>query len=257
MKGYDLLGNIAIVKFGRKDSARKKKKEAAEFLKRYKNIKTILEKSGKFKGRLRTPTTKFISGEKTKEALYKENGCVFRFNVDNCYFSPRLASERKEIAEMAKKGESVLVLFGGVAPYAIVIGKTGKPKKIISIELGRECCKYALENIKKNKLSELIEIVQRDVRKKLPSIKEKFDRIVMPRPNLKGSFLEVVFPKIKKKGIIHYYGFYKEDKLDELKKLLEEKAKKAKRKIKIIRIKKAGDIGVREYRYRADIQVLN
>ena len=256
MAKYDVLGNIAIVKFSRWVKLSGKKKFALQFLKKNKNVRTVLEKVGKFKGRLRTQKTKFIAGDRTKEALYRENGCVFRLNVDTCYFSPRLASERKEIAEKVKKGEKILVLFGGVAPFAIVIAKLSKAKIIVSVELGRECYKYAELNVKLNKVSDRVEIVQGDVRKKLKKIKEKFDRIVMPRPNLEDSFLDAVFPRIKKGGIIYYYGFYKEEEVRELKKLIVEEAKKAGRKIKIFRIKRAGEIGTYRYRYRTDVKVL-
>src|SRR3989344_6695638 len=152
MANYDLLGNIALIKFPRNTKLSAKKVFANKFLKQHKQITTVLEKSNKISGRLRTSKTKFISGLKTKEVLYRENNCLFRFNIDTCYFSPRLANERKEISSIVKKGEEVLVLFGGVAPFAIVIAKTGKPKRIVSIELGRECCRYALENIKRNKV---------------------------------------------------------------------------------------------------------
>jgi|SRR3989338_2916470 len=255
MKGYDILGNIALVKFERKESLRSKKKQAEQLMKVHKIVTTVLEKKEKIKGRLRTPKTSHIAGIKTKEVLYRENNCLFRFNIDTCYFSPRLANERKEISSIVKKGEEVLVLFGGVAPFAIVIAKTGKPKRIVSIELGRECCRYALENIKRNKVN--VEIEQGDARKKVPSLNGKFDRIVMARPNLEDSFLDVAFPKIRKSGIIHYYGFYKEEDAAVLKGLIENEAKKARKKIKILKIKKAGDIGVREFRYRADVKVLN
>jgi tRNA (guanine37-N1)-methyltransferase len=255
MEGYDLLGNIALVKFKRNESAKSKIKQVRKLIKSRKGITTVLEKVNKIRGRLRVPTTKYITGIKTKECLYRENNCTFRFNVESCYFSPRLASERLEIAKNVKKSEKVLVLFGGVAPFAIVIAKIASPKKIISVELGRECSKYALDNVKKNKAN--VGIIQGDVRRVLPKIKEKFDRIVMARPNLKDSFLDAAFPKIKKQGIIHYYGFYNESELDRLKGLLEKEAKKSKKKIKILKIKKAGNIGVRQYRYRADIEVLN
>ena len=123
MANYDVVGNIVIVKFNSKIKVSEKKKFALEFLKKNKNVRTVLEKIGKFSGRLRTQKTKFIAGDRTKEALYRENGCVFRLNVDTCYFSPRLASERKELAEKVKKVEEILVLFGGVAPFAIIIAK--------------------------------------------------------------------------------------------------------------------------------------
>jgi len=258
MRGYDIIGNIAIVKFERGESASRKRGYAKVLMKINKNIRTVLEKTEKFKGRLRTLKTKFIAGEKIKEALYKENECIFRLNVESCYFSPRLASERLEIAKMVKKNESVLVMFGGVAPFAIVIAKMGKAKRVVSIELGRECNKYAIENVKRNKLIGKVEIIQGDVRKKVPKMRERFDRIVMARPNLKDSFLDVAFPRIKIGGIIHYYGFYAEDNAEnELKELINNEAKRARRKIRILRVKKAGDIGVRRYRYRVDIKVLS
>ena len=273
MAAYDVLGNIAIVKFRRGVKSKEKKKYAAEFLQTHKGVRTVLEKSDRFKGRLRTLSTKFIAGEKTKEALYKENGCVFRLNVESCYFSPRLSSERAEVASMIKKGEKVLVMFGGVAPFAIVIARTGRAGRIVSMELGRDCCKYALQNVKLNKVK--VEIVQGDVRRvlqtplstvnKISGVRKKmhgmgkkvFDRIVMARPNLKDSFLDVSFPYVKKGGIIHYYGFYLETEKDKMIEMIMNQAKKAKRKIKILGVKKAGDIGVKKYRYRVDLKVLN
>ncbi len=255
MANYDILGNIAILKFNKKTKREKKRKMADKFLKEHKSVSTILEKTGKFSGRLRKQKTNYLAGEKTKEALYKENDCIFRLNIDTCYFSPRLSSERKEIAEKIKKGENVLVLFGGVAPYVIIIAKQKKAKKITSIEISKECNKYAKENIKRNNAK--VELIQGDVRKVLPNLNEKFDRILMPRPNLKDSFLDVVFPKVKKNGIIHYYGFEHEKGLSKLKELILKEAKKAKRKIKIEKIKKAGEIAPYKFRYRADIKVLN
>ncbi|MFH1425624.1 MAG: methyltransferase domain-containing protein [archaeon] len=256
MANYDIIGNIALVKFPREAKLKTKKSFALHLLKIHKQITTVLEKSNKISGRLRTPTTKHIAGIKTKEALYKENNCIFRLNIDTCYFSPRLSSERKELAKKIKPYENVLVMFGGVAPLPIVISKLSKAKKITSIELSRACTKYSKDNTKRNKLSN-IEIIQGDVKKVMPKLKEKFDRIISARPNLKDSFLQETFKKIKPKGTIHYYGFYKEEDKQELKQLIQDEAKKAKKKIKILKIKKAGEIGVRKYRYRVDIKLLN
>lgn len=256
MANYDVVGNIAIIKFREEDKLRNKKKIAEKFLKEHKAVRTVLEKSNKFSGRLRTQSTKYLAGEKTKEALYKENGCLFRLNVDSCYFSPRLSAERLEIAKMTKKGENVLVMFGGVAPFAIVISKHSKAKKVVSVELGRECSKYALENVKRNKLTN-VEIIQGDVKRVLPKMKKKFDRVVMARPNLKDSFLNVTFPVVKKNGIIHYYGFYPELEKDEMISMIREEALKARRKIRILKVKKAGEIGTKKYRFRVDLKVLS
>ena len=166
----------------------------------------------------------------------------------------RLAAERKELAAFVKKNERVLVMFGGVGVFAIVIGKAKKAKEIISVELNRKAHRYAVENVKRNKVS--VMCVQGDVRKKVPLI-GKFDRIIMARPNLEDSFLDVAFNAIKPRGVIHYYGFYAEENIPQLRELVEHEAKKAGRRIKIVAIKKAGEIGTRKYRMRTDIRLLD
>ncbi len=253
MANYDLIGNIALVKFKRGMLLKDKKKFAEKFLKDYRHISTVLEKSEKISGRLRTPSTRWIAGEKIKEAVYRENGCVFRLNIDTCYFSPRLSAERKDISSKVKRNEEVLVMFGGVAPFAIVIAKNSRAKRVVSVELGRECSKYALENVKRNKLDN-VEIVQGDVRKKVSG---KYDRIVMARPNLKDDFLNVAFRVAKKGTIIHYYGFYSEEDKEKLKSLILERARESRKKIKILKIKKAGEVGVKKFRWRVDFKIVN
>ena len=76
-RSFNILGNIAIVNFSDKTKLKDKKTFAKEILKKNQNIKTILEKSGKFSGRLRKMKTKYLAGEKNKEVLYRENNCVF------------------------------------------------------------------------------------------------------------------------------------------------------------------------------------
>ncbi|MEK6873912.1 MAG: methyltransferase domain-containing protein [Nanoarchaeota archaeon] len=253
--GYDVLGNIIIVKFAKDTKKTDKIKEANKLLKEKKSVTTILEKKEKVKGRLRTIKTSFLAGKKTKEAFYVENNCRFRFNVETCYFSPRLSNERKEIYQQVKKGEKILVMFGGVAPYAIVIAKNSKSEVVYSVELGKECTKYAKQNVLLNRINN-IEIIQGDVKKIIPKLhkeKLKFDRVVMPRPNLKDSFLNSAFKVIKKNGIINYYGFSKDS--DEILETIKEEAKKSKKLIKIIQIKKAGDIAPYKFRWRVDLRV--
>lgn len=256
MAPYDLLGNIALVKFDRDSSRIAKQQFAVKLLKTHNSVTTVLEKIARIKGRLRTPTTKWIAGVKTKEVLYRENGCAFRFNVDSCYFSPRLSEERKNMASVVRKGERVLVMFGGVGVFAVVMGKTCKPREVVSVELGREPHRYALDNVKRNKLIN-VQCMQGDVRRVVPKLDGLFDRILMARPNLSDSFLDIAFNKIRAGGIIHYHGFYHEDEIDILKALICEEAHKMKKKIKILRTVQAGDIGVRKYRYRVDIKVLS
>lgn len=259
-RAFSLFGSLALVNFP--DGTRRKEKInfANEILKKNKSVKTVLEKSGKFKGRLRKQETKVLAGVKTKEVLYKENGCVFRFNIDETYFSPRLSNERKEIASLIKKNEEVFVGFAGVAPFSIVIAKNSSAKRVYSNELNRKANKYAKENIVRNKLQDKVELLPGDMKKvcsKLEKEKKKFDVIVMPRPKLKDSFLEDAFKISKKKTRVYYYDFCKVEDISEKVKMVEEEAKKSKRKIKITNVKNAGEIAPYKIRVRIDFVLKN
>lgn len=282
---FDILGNIAIVKFKKEASVGEKRKFATRLLRSQKSVKTVLEKVGKFKGMLRKQATKYVAGEKTKEALYRENGCVFRFNVDKTYFSPRLSNERKEIAKKVKKGDAVLVMFAGVAPYSVVIAKNSKASRVFSNEINREANKYAELNIGLNKVKDKVILLPGNIKKvvklisktpktrrqssrtqtpksfndgnlSLKNIPAKFDVIVMPRPQLKDTFLREAFSLSKKGTRIFYYDFCKEDEIPSIVEKIKPEAKKSKKKVKILGIKRAGEIAPYKFRIRIDFVVL-
>jgi tRNA (guanine37-N1)-methyltransferase len=265
MANYDLLGNIAVVKFP-KNTKKKEKLEQARELLLIPSVKTVLEKTDKVKGKLRTIKTKHIAGKKNLVAEYAESGCKFRFKVDSCYFSPRLSNERIEVARMIKKNDRVLVMFSGVGPFSIVIAKLIRPKKVVSIELGKECCKYARENVRLNKVADIVEVIRGDVKKVIKkrglSVKGnwvplQFDVIVMPRPNLKETFLREAFLASRKYTKIIYYGFAGESEKEKMLNDILKEAKKLKRKIRILGVDEAGDIAPYEHRYRIRILVEN
>jgi len=263
-RAFDIVGSIGILDIPPK--LRKKEKIiAAALMKEHKNIKTVLKKAGKISGRLRTRKLAFVFGEKTKETVHRENGCSFKLNVETCYFSPRLANDRLDVAKQVKPGETVLVMFAGVAPYPLVIAKHSKAKKVYSVEINREASRYALENVKLNKLNN-VEVIQGDVKRIIPILKKKglkFDRIAMMRPQLSDDFLAEALEVAKEGTIINYHDFLFEDDmpsatLDKISKAVEKFSKKKGVKIesyKMIRWVKAGDIGPRKYRIRVDFML--
>jgi tRNA (guanine37-N1)-methyltransferase len=253
MASYDLMGNIAVIK-GEGRSAKEKLKLAKKLMERP-SVKTVVEKVGNVKGRLRTIGVKHILGEKNLIADYKENGCVFRFNVESCYFSPRLSGERKAIAEKIRSKDSVLVMFAGVGVFPIVISKFGKGSRIVGVEIGKDCCKWFEENLKLNKVSG-VEVVQGDVKRNING-SEKFDVVVMTRPNLKESFLEWGLKASKKGSRLIYYGFCNVDEIDGLVKGLVEEGKELGHRLKVVEVVKAGDIAPYKFRYRVEFKVLD
>lgn len=253
MASYDILGNIAIIKGEGK--TKKQNLEQAKKLLKQGNIRTVLEKAGNVKGRLRTIKPKYVAGEKNFIADYKENSCRFKFDVSSCYFSPRLSNDRKQVALKIKKKDNVLVMFSGVGVYPIVINHYSNPSKIVGIELGRDCYRWAKENLRLNQMQDKIEIIQGDVKRKIDKGLGKFSVIMMARPNLKDSFLEYALKASKKGTRIFYHLFCRDEDLkEEVDKLVDE-AKELGRKIKIQKKVFAGDIAPYKHRYRIDIVV--
>ena len=255
-RAFNVLGNIAIVNFPDKTKVSEKKRFAQEVLKKNPAIKTVLEKSGIFKGRLRKMQTKHLAGEKNKEVLYKENNCVFRFNIDTTYFSPRLSNERKEIASKIKKNDEVLVMFAGVGPFSIVIAKNSKAKTVFSNEINKEANKYVELNLELNKTKDKINLIPGDIKKVALKLKKKFNVIVMPRPRLKDSFLKEAFMLSKRGTRIYYYDFCKVGEEDKVVEKIKKEAKKLRKKIKILSSNKAGEIAPYKIRLRVDFRVL-
>ena len=253
-RSFDRFGNIILLKFPRETKLKDKKKFAKEILEKNSSAKTVLEKSDKFSGRLRRMKTTYLAGEKNKEVLYRENNCVFRFNIDDTYFSPRLSNERKEIANSIKKNQEVLVMFAGVGPFSIVIAKNSKAKKVYSNEINRKANKYEKLNLELNKVKDRVELIPGDIKK--IKLNKKFDVIVMPRPNLKDSFLEQAFKFSKKGTKIYYYDFCNVDEKENVVQKIKDEAKKSKKKIKILRKKDAGEIAPYKIRFRVDFNLI-
>lgn len=248
---FDIIGNVAV--FSKLPENKKKQKIIADkLLKINKNIKTVLLKVKQFSGKYRLPKYKILAGKKTKEALYKENNSQFKINLEKCYFSPRLANERLRIAKQVKFNEVILVMFSGIAVYPIVISKNSKTKEIYAIEFNPIAYKYALKNLKFNKLNN-IKLFKGDVKKILPKIKLKFDRIIMPAPKNADQYLDLIKNKTKKNAIIHFYDFSQEKDFPEES---INKIKKHFKKIKVLNAVKCGAYSPYVYRVCIDFQVL-
>ena len=250
---YDIVGSILIFA-GFPEELKKKEKIIGEALiGLHKNIKTVCKKTGQYSGKYRLPKLKIIAGKKTKETTHKENNIVLKLDVEKAYFSPRSSTERKRIFGQIKKKESVLVMFSGSGPYPISISKNSEPKELYSIEANPIAYKYQKENIEKNKIDN-IKLFKGDVKKILPEINKKFDRILMPLPKGAESYLDLAISKIKNKGTIHFYTFSKEGNYNEIKNIIKKECEKKKKKFKILNIVKCGTFSPRVYRICIDFK---
>ncbi len=252
---YDHLGEIAIIEVP--EELRHKEKEMAEAL-LHSNpfVKTVLRKDGIHDGVFRAQKMKYLAGKNTKIAEYKENRCTLLVNVEEVYFSARLSTERKRIAEQIRDGEDILVMFSGAAPYPCVFCKTTKAKSIVGVEINPAGHKYGLQNMKKNKCSN-VELYCGDVREVVPKLNRTFDRIVMPLPKTAEEFLDVALPVANDGAIIHLYAFYHEDDFHLAEEEIAKYCKQAGKKYEIQNVVKAGQHAPRTWRICVDVKIMD
>ena len=205
-KGFDIIGDIAIVKFDGRLSKKEKLKAVKEILKRNKNIKNVFEKVGITQGEERVPKLRKLVGE-TSLTIHRENGFSFYVDVKKVYFSPRMGNERLRIIKKVKNNERVLDMFCGVGPFTIPIAK--KAGKVTAIDINKNAIQLLKKNIKLNKISN-IDYYCGDSKKITKSLEGKFDRIIMNFPLSAYKFLEAAVKKCDKKAIVHLYAFVKD-----------------------------------------------
>lgn len=207
-KSYDVVGDIAVV---RVDEILKPKAPllAEAIMKTHKRVKTVLLQTSPVLGEFRLRDLQWIAGENRTETIHKEFGCLFKVDLKQVYFSPRLSYERMRIAELAKPNEVVVNLFAGVGCFSIIMVKFSKVNKVYSIDINPTAVRYMRENVKLNKVEgRVIPIVgdaKEVVEKQLRSVA---DRVLMPLPEKAYEYLDQALIALKPSGgYIHYYAF--------------------------------------------------
>jgi len=251
----EIVGRIMVLEIP--ESLEKKEKIIAEaYLKANPQIQTVVKKQEFHSGDFRTRKVKVLAGKPKKEAIHRENGVNLKLHLEKAYFSSRLGGERLRIANQVKDNEEVMVMFSGVAPYPLVLAKNSAAKTIYGVELNPIANAYAAENVILNKMQKKIILKNGDVRKELPKLRKKFDRIVMPLPKDSEKYLDLALKKSKSGTVIHLYSFFYEQSLNEEVKKVKDQCKSLGASVKVMKVVRCGQSAPGTFRYCLDLKVL-
>lgn len=222
-KSYDIVGHIAIIEFDKFNNMNTKvfndyKQKIAKAVSSVnKNVKTVYEKKSQIKGKYRLRELTLLYGDDKSETIHKENDCLFKLDVKNTYFSPRLVFERRRIASTEIQEDIIIVdMFAGVGTFSIQIAKN-KNVKIYAFDINPKAYKYLKENLELNNLKGEIFPNNIDVKDLLEPknqlgqlLSHKANRIIMNLPEDSIKYIDVVCFLMKKPGgILHFYQFSK------------------------------------------------
>lgn len=196
--GWHILGDIIIVTV-RKELDKRKKDIGKALLDLYPGCRTVLLDRGII-GQTRLPIREIIAGSGT-ETIHIENKCKFKIDAMKLMYSKGNLAERKRMSRSGK-GEIVVDMFAGIGYFSIPMAVHSKPMKIIAIEINPESINYLRENIRLNKVENIIEPVAGDCSVVTPV--GMADRVIMGY--LDGyEYLEHGIRALKPGGILHYH----------------------------------------------------
>lgn len=198
---FDVVGDVAMIKI-------------PEELKPYagtigeallsvnRSLRIVFEDHG-VKGDFRIRDLDRIAGTGTSETVHREFGVRLYTDPARVYFNPRLSSERARIAGMVGDGETVIDMFGGVAPFGTVMCRLARPEVVYSIDLNPDAEHFALLNAERNHVTNLHPMTGDS--SQLVYTLPMADRIIMNLPQIADRFLPFALDRLKVGGTIHMY----------------------------------------------------
>lgn len=191
MKGK-LIGDILVVK---------KEPENLEEIINLPYINKVV-KLGKIHGQKREPDVEMIYGEGT-ETVHKENYCKFKFDVAKIMWSKGNTGERLRMSKLPESSETIIDMFAGIGYFTIPMAVHSNPKKIYAIEINPVSYNYLCENVKLNKVENIVEPILGDC--SLQNFDHIADRIMMGYIGGTHYYLDSAIQYLKEGGIIHYH----------------------------------------------------
>lgn len=191
MKGK-LIGDILVVK--------KEPEDIDEILK-LPYVNNIV-KIGSIHGQKREPDVTIIHGDRT-ETIHKENYCKFKIDVAKVMWSKGNTAERKRMSTLPEKDETIIDMFAGIGYFTIPMAVHSKAKKIYAIEINPVSYNFLCENIKLNKVEDIVEPILGDCN--LQEFDHVADRIMMGYIGNTHHYLDSAIKYLKEGGIIHYH----------------------------------------------------
>ena len=207
-KSFDVIGDIAIIELS--PTTEPFEKNIAEALmKVHKNVKTVYSKAGPITDNQRLRPLHHVLGAARTETVHKEQGCRFKIDISKAFFSPRLSSEHKRVAEQVRPSECVVDMFAGVGPFSILIARRLEDVQVNAIDANPEAVELIRENTKMNRVQDRVRVWAGDAR---TIVKDNLQgiatRVIMNHPSQAREFLEPACETLRRDGgILHYYTF--------------------------------------------------
>ncbi len=200
---FEVVGTVAVLNIP-PELGPYKQALAQAIVSHRKNITAVLNKTGKIAGESRTAGYEVLRGD-TTVTVHREFGFSYRIDVGTSFFSARMASERKRIAELVRPGENVYVPFAGVGPFAIPAAVQGAD--VWAVERNPDAFRWLKENVALNHAGRNCHIIHGNALDTARLPHTSFDRLIIPAPYGMDHALDDLLPVLSYGGMAHVYIF--------------------------------------------------
>ena len=201
-RSFDVVGDIAIVKIP-EPLLPYRHAIGEAFLAWSKRIRVVAQDHG-VEGDLRVRRIEVVAGESRTTTVHTEFGLRYRVDVARAYFSPRLGTERRRIADLVRPGEVVVDPFAGVGPFAILIARRRSPSMVFANDINPVAVRYLRENVALNR-AERILVSEADAVKAMAQAAPA-DRILLDLPHSAQDFVPAAIRSLRDRGTVHLYA---------------------------------------------------
>jgi tRNA (guanine37-N1)-methyltransferase len=232
-QAFDVVGDIVIIDIPPELKLHQTLIGEA-ILKIHKNIKTVLAKAGDISGVYRVREYTHLAGENKTQTVHREFGCQYHVDMARAYFSPRLSHEHMRVTSQVEAGETVVDLFAGVGPFAVLIGKRQPEAKVYAVDLNPEAVELLGVNVRVNRVESRVFPICADAREiAATKLKGSADRVIMNLPETAIDFVDAACNALKPEGgVAHFYAFIRQpDSVENLQQRFTELVSKNGRKI--------------------------
>ena len=248
---FDVVGDIAVIKIP--EELREHRRAIGEAIRRWNpRIGVVLEDRG-VKGERRIREIDVIAGERRTTTTHTEHGLRYRVDLSQAYFSPRLASERKRIADLIEEGETVADPFAGVGPYSILISKFRRPRDVHASDANPTAVELLRENVATNR-ADRVTVHEGDARAVLRQV-APVDRIILDLPHSAMEFLADAFQALGTHGTVHLYGILEAAEEGEKREKIESAARAAGVRVKNLSLRHVRAYSPAKYHTAFDVTV--
>lgn len=198
-RGWFILGDTIIVKIHPALSEHKQMIGNA-LLRLYPRCRCVLADHG-VRGQFREPCREVIAGT-PGETIHRENGVLFKLDPMKIMFSQGNLKERMRMASLGKD-EVVVDMFAGIGYFSLPMAVHSRPDRITAIEINPVAHRYLVENIRLNRVEEIVEPVLGDCALLTPE--GEADRVIMGMVGITDRYLRKGIEALRPGGILHYH----------------------------------------------------